>query len=66
MDPTYANVSQKARVQIELDAVVLDSDFRTGDNVNMANVMTRADLKSTQRRVDFQLRYRMNTVIAMV
>lgn len=51
---------------MELDAVVLDNDFKTGDNVNIANVMTRDDLKSTQRRVDFQLKYRMNTVRAMV
>ena len=66
IDPTYASVNQKARVQMELDAVVLDNDFKTGDNVNIANVMTRDDLKSTQRRVDFQLKYRMNTVRAMV
>lgn len=67
MDPTYASVNQKARVQMESEAVVLDKDFRTGESVNMANVITREDLRTTRGGIaDLQLRKSTSAVIAAV
>lgn len=43
---TYHTDSQKDKVQIESDAVVLESDLRTGESVNIANVMINEDLMS--------------------
>ena len=41
---TYHNVNQKDSVHMESDAVVLESDLRTGESVNIANVMINEDL----------------------
>ena len=41
---TYHRVSQKDNVHMESDAVVLERDLRTGERVNIANVMINEDL----------------------
>ena len=41
----YTTLSQKDRFQMESDAVVLDSDLRTGDNVSIVKVIIIEDLK---------------------
>lgn len=46
---TYMTVSQQDRVQIESDDVVLDKDFRTGDSVNIVNIMIIEDFNWTDR-----------------
>lgn len=38
-------MSQNAKVQMESDAVVFESDFSTGDKVSIAKVMTNDDFK---------------------
>lgn len=43
---TYHTDSQNDNVHIESDAVVLESDLRTGESVNIANVMINEDLMS--------------------
>lgn len=42
-------LNQNAKVQIESDAVVFDSDLSTGDKVNIAKVMTSEDLRLSNR-----------------
>lgn len=41
---TYHRVSQKDNVHMESDAVVLERDLRTGERVNIANVIINEDL----------------------
>lgn len=42
----YHRVSQKDNVHMESDAVVLERDLRTGERVNIANVIINEDFTS--------------------